>query len=142
MKKISYLLAISLSVFLTACDKDDDTPNPVVNFSATLNGAAETPPNASTATGSATGTYNTSTKTLSVTTTYSGITPTLGHIHKGAVGVKGDVVFPFTSLTSPIVFTTTLDAAQESDLMAGLYYVNLHTVAFGGGEIRGQLIKQ
>jgi hypothetical protein len=31
-------------------------------------------------------------------------------------------------------------AAQEADLMAGKYYVNLHTANFGGGEIRGQLL--
>ena len=145
MKKlISFLLPVSMFL-MSSCDKDDDTPpDPNVNFAATLTGAAETPANASAATGSSTGTYNTNTKILTVTTTYSGITPSAGHIHLGAVGVKGDVVFPFVApLTSPIVFTSTpLSADQESSLMSGLYYVNLHTAAFPGGEIRGQLIKQ
>jgi hypothetical protein len=35
-----------------------------------------------------------------------------------------------------------LNATQEADLMGNLMYVNLHTVAFPGGEIRGQLLKQ
>jgi hypothetical protein len=146
MKKISLLLGLGLSLFFASCDNDDDDdlPNPNVNFAATLNGASETPANASTATGSATGVYNSDTKILSVTTTYTGITPSAGHIHEGAVGVMGGVVFPFVApLTSPIVYTSApLDAGQETALMNGLYYVNLHTAAFPGGEIRGQLIKQ
>ncbi len=56
---------------------------------------------------------------------------------------KDSVPNGFTSLTSPITFTTpALTATQEADLMANQMYVNLHTVAFPGGEIRGQLIKQ
>ena len=32
-----------------------------------------------------------------------------------------------------------LDGAQETDLLAGNWYVNIHTAQFGGGEIRGQV---
>lgn len=143
MKKF-LLLALPISVMLLGACKKDTTPDPNVNFSATINGASEVPANASAATGSSTGVYNTNTKILTVTTTYSGITPVAGHIHKGAVGTSGGVIFPFTApLTAPIVFTSAaLDATQEADLMAGMYYVNLHSAAFPGGEIRGQLLKQ
>ena len=34
---------------------------------------------------------------------------------------------------------TTITPAQYGDLAAGLYYVNIHTARFPGGEIRGQL---
>jgi hypothetical protein len=34
-----------------------------------------------------------------------------------------------------------LTDAQAADLMAGRWYVNVHTAANGGGEIRGQVTK-
>jgi len=145
MKIIIRLLAgITLLSAISSCDNDDDTPpNPNVTFQATLTGAQEVPANASTATGSATLTFNTSTKIFTLSVTHTVAAPTNGHIHKGAVGVSGGVIFPFSSFTSPITYTSAaLDATQEADLNANLYYVNIHTAAFPAGEIRGQLIKQ
>jgi hypothetical protein len=143
MKKLSWLFIPVFMVAIFSCSKDDNNnPGPVTNFTATLNGANEEHPTGSAATGSAVGNYNSDTKELNLTITYTGLTPSAGHIHKGAVGVSGGVIFPFASVaTSPIVFIAVLDATQEADLMAGLYYVNLHTAAFPGGEIRGQLVK-
>ena len=113
-------------------------------FKATLSGASEVPPIQSTATGAALLTYNTGTKTFTVDVTYSGLTPSAGHIHKGAVGTSGSVVYAFPSpISSPIRYISiALTAEQEASLIGGLNYVNLHTGAFPGGEIRGQLIKQ
>jgi hypothetical protein len=84
---------------------------------------------------------------LSGTVTFSGITTatTVAHIHMGAVGVAGNPVFTLEAsgpFTSPINYTSpALTASQISDLMANLYYVNIHSTAFPNGEIRGQLIK-
>ena len=114
-------------------------------FKATISGASEVPvANQSTATGAALLTYNTDTKTFTVDVTYSGLTPTGGHIHKGAVGTSGSVVYGFPSpISNPIHYMSiALTAEQEANLIGGLNYVNLHTAAFPGGEIRGQLIKQ
>ena len=137
---------ITIALFVTgfaSCNKSDPAPNPNVTFLATLNGANEVPANASTATGTATLTFNTTTKIFTLSVTHNIAAPTNGHIHKGVVGVSGGVIFGFTSLTSPINYTSVaLDATQEADLNANLYYVNIHTAAFAGGEIRGQLIKQ
>ena len=149
MKNLITFSAISILFFagLVSCSKSDTdptpTPNPNVTFLATLNGTSEVPSNPSTATGTATLTFNTTTKIFTVTVTHNIATPTGGHIHKGAIGVSGPVVFPFSSLTSPITYTSVaLDATQEADLNANLYYANIHTAAYAGGEIRGQLIKQ
>jgi hypothetical protein len=145
MKITTRLLAVFTLLFaISSCDNDDDIPpNPNVTFKATLTGAQEVPANASTATGDATLTFNTATKIFTVTVTHTIASPTNGHIHKAAVGVSGGVIFPFSSFTSPISYTSAaLDATQEADLNAGLYYVNIHTAAFPNGEIRGQLIKQ
>jgi Cu/Zn superoxide dismutase len=143
MKLLVQFSTILFLVFsMVSCDKDDNT---IANstFKATLNGTSEVPSNASSATGTATLTYNPNTKVFTIGVTHNLAAATAGHIHKAAAGSNGDVVFPFTSITSPINFTSVpLSASQESDLNAGLMYVNLHTASFPGGEIRGQLIKQ
>ena len=129
-----------------SCSKSNDptpTPNPNISFLATLNGASEVPANPSAASGSATLTFNSTTKIFSIIVTYTGVTATAGHIHTGAVGLNGAVVFPFSGTTSPINYTSAaLDATQEANLMTNLDYVNIHSAAYPGGEIRGQLIKQ
>lgn len=145
MKSVFGFSAILFLFFIgVSCSNDDDDPIPnpvIVTFNAVLIGASEVPANPSTATGTATGSYNKTTKILNVKVTYSGIAPTMGHIHVGAVGVSGPVVLPFSNLMSPINYTSpALTAAQETDLLANNYYVNLHTEAYPGGEIRGQLI--
>ena len=43
--------------------------------------------------------------------------------------------------TSPATGSATLTDAQAADLMAGRWYVNIHTAANRGGEIRGQVEK-
>jgi hypothetical protein len=67
------------------------------------------------------------------------------HIHKGPAGVSGSVLFPIgpSPYSSPMAFTSpALSTGQEDSLMNNLYYVNIHSATFGGGEIRGQIIKQ
>jgi hypothetical protein len=92
--------------------------------------------------------------TLDVNVAYSGLSGpvTGGHIHSGAPGVSGPVVLPFAgSLASPILLTLTgasykaaegappTFAAFVEALKAGNSYVNLHTAACPGGELRGQI---
>jgi len=113
-------------------------------FRATLAGASEVPPTASAGTGAATATLDTATRKLDWDVTFSGLTgPAMAaHIHGPAnPGQNAGVLIPFGKgpFTSPIKGSTTLTAAQMADLEAGKYYVNIHTAANKGGEIRGQL---
>ena len=146
MKRLLSVLVISIALTgLISCDDDDDdVVDPNVVFKATMDGAQEAPnPVVTTESGTATLTFNTITKVFTINVQHTIASPTNGHIHKGAIGVGGGVIFPFATFTSPINYTSpALDAAQEADLMANLYYVNIHTAANPGGEIRGQLIKQ
>ena len=137
------LLGLVVIIFISCNKAAVDTGIHYEAFSATLNGASEVPANSSTAKGTATAIYNKNTGILTVNVTWTGMTASAAHIHKGAVGVSGAIIFPFTGVTSPINYTSTvLDAMQEADLLANLYYINIHSTAYPNGEIRGQLIKQ
>ena len=111
-------------------------------FKATLSGASEVPPTTSAGTGTATATLDTATNKLSWDVAYSGLTgPALAaHMHGPAdPGQNAGVAVPLKVTPSPITGSKVLTAAQAADLEAGKYYVNIHTTANKGGEIRGQL---
>jgi hypothetical protein len=141
------IVLVSLIALLSvSCDDDDDDDNQddsTVTFYATLSGANEVPPNASTGTGTATLTFNENTKVFNVVVTYTGVSATGAHIHLGDSGIAGGVAFGFPSVTSPINYTSPpLTAQQEADLFANRYYVNIHSAEYPDGEIRGQLMRQ
>jgi hypothetical protein len=118
----------------------------MVNLKAELKASNEVPPNSSKGTGEVTAAYDTASKKLSWKGTYSGLTgpATAAHFHAGEPGKNGGVVVPIfqgAMAKSPFEGSKTLTAAQASDLMAGKWYVNIHTAANKGGEIRGQVTK-
>jgi hypothetical protein len=135
-----------------------------VQFKADLGGAVQVPSNQTTATGTVTATYDSTTKRLSWKGSYSGLSgpPTAAHIHGPApAGTNARLVLWISdnigqcsqgacksthdstahTLPDPFEGTATLTEAQVADLIAGLYYVNIHTDAYPSGEIRGQLMK-
>ena len=116
-----------------------------VALKATLNAASQVPPNDSKGTGTAAITYDTASKKLSWKVTYAGLTgpATAGHFHGPAEpGKNAGIAVPFAKVdTSPIEGSATLTDAQAADLLAGKYYVNIHTKAHPAGEIRGQVTK-
>ena len=115
----------------------------VVNLKAAMNAGTEVPPNSSAGTGTLTATYDTASKKLSWKGSYSGLTgpATAAHFHTGEPGKNGGVALAITPNASPFEGSATLTDAQAADLLAGKWYVNVHTEANKGGEIRGQVTK-
>ena len=116
-----------------------------VKMKAELSGAQEVPPTTSQGKGNAEITFDTASKQLSWTVNYSGLSgpPTAAHFRGPAeAGKNAGVAVPIPNqATSPVTGSHTLTDAQASDLLAGRYYVNVHTAASPGGEIRGQVSK-
>jgi hypothetical protein len=112
---------------------------------AALDGKAEVPPNASAGKGTADIDYDAATKKLSWKVTYTGLSgpATAAHFHGPAEAGKnaGVAVAIPNATSSPAEGSATLTDAQAADLVAGKYYVNIHTAANPGGEIRGQVTK-
>lgn len=113
-----------------------------VTITGKLAASSEVPPNASAGVGTLDANLDKASSILKWTVTYSGLTGPVkaGHFHGPApAGQNAGVALGFSgSMDSPIQGTATLTAAQVADLLAGKWYVNLHTAANPGGEIRGQ----
>ena len=116
-------------------------------FNITIAGSQESPSNSSTGVGNLTGSYNDATNTLSFNVVFTGLTSptTAAHFHAPAApGTNAPVVvtfvgFPTSVTTGSYSNSYVLTATQETQLYSGLWYVNIHTTASPGGEIRGQL---
>ncbi|MGI0056627.1 MAG: CHRD domain-containing protein, partial [Nitrosarchaeum sp.] len=121
------------------------TGNPInnilCNILATINGANEVDPTPSTATGFATFSYNDATNELTYDISFGGLSSaeTGAHIHEGAVGLDGPIIFTLPA-ASPKTGTVTLSDSQETSLLSDELYVNIHSTNFPGGEIRGQIV--
>jgi hypothetical protein len=101
----------------------------------------------STATGTGQLTFNLVTGAVTGGVTTTGITATLAHIHSGIAGTNGPVIVNFVRSGSDAnrwdaETGGTLTADQVNALLAGQLYVNVHSAAFPGGEIRGQIRPQ
>ncbi len=115
-----------------------------LNLKADLKAASEVPPTDSKGTGSVTATFDTASKKLSWKGNVSGLTgpATAAHFHAGEVGKNGGVVVPIAGADKgSFEGTATLTDAQAAELTDGKWYVNVHTAANKGGEIRGQVTK-
>lgn len=112
------------------------------HFAAHLDGAHEVPPKQVGGTGELTATLDTASKKLTYTLTYSGLTgpASAAHFHgPAAPGKNAGVQVPIKPPESPAKGTVTLTSEQVSQLEHGQWYVNVHTKANPGGEIRGQV---
>ncbi|WP_025764282.1 CHRD domain-containing protein [Dyadobacter tibetensis] len=122
----------------------------VQNRDLPISPAQEVPAVSSSAEGMMDVVYNKTTKKLSFTLAFRGLSgnPTMAHIHgPAAAGTNGGVKVDLSSFLPSAgmgVFSHSLDVdgttLNEADLLAGKYYVNIHTAAHPSGEIRGQIV--
>lgn len=110
------------------------------DIKVTLAGDQEVPPVKSAGTGTGTIAIDAD-KSVSGSVTTTGIAGTAAHIHEAAMGTNGPVIIPLTKSgdTYTVPAGAKLTDAQFASFKAGNLYVNAHTAANPGGEIRAQL---
>ena len=106
----------------------------------TLSGAEEVPPVSTAARGSGSFTIGDD-GAVSGSVTTSGVQGTMAHIHMAAKGQNGGVIAPLTKSGDMYCAPAgaKLNDAQMAAFKAGNLYVNVHSAANKGGEVRGQL---
>jgi hypothetical protein len=129
-----------------------------IQLLASLTGAQVVPPVTTTAAGSGNVVVSPARDAISFSLTVSPLpvtTVVLAHIHEGAPGVNGGVIFnllpagaAFTGALSgtltaadflPVITVTTFAQAVDA-ILAGNAYFQVHTLASPGGELRGQIL--
>jgi hypothetical protein len=159
MRSVLYLAIAGLFALAVSAPAQAQT----MTLTANLSGGNEVPGVVTGSAGTATVTWNTATKagTYRVEVYNMPVGTTASHIHVGAAGVSGPVVINFTvpagGISNDFGLSGTfacsdvvVRAAQginscedfEQALSLGNTYVNVHSTANPGGEVRGQLIRQ
>lgn len=126
-----------VAIFVAAC--------PGVSWSqevkVVLSGSQEVPPVTTSASGGGTITVGAD-KSVSGSVTTTGVVGIAAHIHQAAAGQNGPVIVPLAK-TGDNVWSVPAGAKltddQNAAFKAGNLYVNVHSAANKGGEIRGQL---
>jgi hypothetical protein len=116
-------------------------------FKVPLTGAQQVPPVQTTATGTADLTYDPTTRMLTWSVKSNGLSgpATMAHFHGPAAEGKNAPPLIWLSekgapVPDPIKGSATLTPEQAQQFMAGEWYINVHTQANQGGEIRGQVM--
>jgi hypothetical protein len=150
MTKMTLLASLLLAtVFMfSSCSKEDDSG---ISLTYSLSGSAtasQTGNSGNTSSGSSnfTGTYDATTKVMTYTTTWTNLSgaPTSGGLFLGAVGQAGTSIYVWSlgsglSTSGSFSASSTLNAEQEAQLLAGNAFYLLSTAAYASGEVRGQI---
>lgn len=143
------MVVLVASTAWLGCDKDDDDDNGArYTISGNGSGNQQVPPVTTSGTVTVTGTYLAKEKQLNYSITFTGLTSNAVNMHfhgPADPGTNADVLVPITgfpqatsgNFSGTASLTTT--AAQESALLAGKMYLNIHTVNFPNGEVRAQI---
>ncbi len=149
---IALILAIVTAAFV-GCVGGGGPRGAPITLNAILSGSQEVPPVSTTASGTATITISADRRQITVELTASGLeNVTAAHIHAGPVGQNGPIIFTLYRQAEgpfPATLRKTLTAVDSgaslsfagavNALLSGNTYLNVHTQAHPGGEIRGQI---
>lgn len=124
-------------------------------FYVSMSGSGEVPPNDESGFGEALVILNDNLDTITVSSYFDGLTgpATASHIHVGPADGTGPVVLPFVGFPNDVAGHYEADLTADdispsggysfddlvNNLFAGNTYMNIHTQAHPGGEIRGQI---
>ena len=137
-------LLVTLCVFFLPVTAQATTINLTANLDcAQANAGVGTCGAGGTGTGLATITLDDVTNALAWNITWSGLsgTETLMHFHGPALpNQNAGVQIGVGVAGPPVIGNAIINDLQEADLLAGLWYLNLHTDLFPAGEIRGQVV--
>jgi LPXTG-motif cell wall-anchored protein len=115
-----------------------------VSIDVTAVGAQENPPVSGEGYAIGHFTFDDATRVLTYAVTVNGLSSglvTAAHIHRGATGVNGPIVYPLSTVGfTQVAGSITLTPEDVADLTAGRFYLNVHSVANPGGFARGQII--
>jgi CHRD domain len=134
--------ALALSGCETMSGAWDSTKGFFTGDSVKLSGSEEVPPVTTKASGSGTITVKDD-KTVSGSVKTEGVVGTMAHIHMGKAGANGPVIITLTKSSDGNTWSVPAgakltDAQYEAYKASGLY-VNVHSAANKGGEVRGQI---
>jgi len=151
-------LLLALAVTFTSCERDNEKKKTVeyIKTGIPMTGAQENnPANVSTALGALDVWYSKNNKVLNYKVTWNGLTDTIIGIHIHglapvgynagiiqnilALNSKNEALYPYRGGSFTGTFNVDGVVVKEENLLNGLYYLNIHTKTYPGGEIRGQI---
>ena len=151
IRKKTFLPTVLAGVLLftaVSCDKDDDDKplSNKYNVTGSASGAQEVPVVASNGTATLVSTYDADANTLAYTITWADLNDNVNNMHFHGPAdptISAGVAIAITGWTATkagtISSTATLTETQETELLGGKWYYNIHTPFKTSGEIRGNL---
>jgi uncharacterized repeat protein (TIGR02543 family) len=111
-----------------------------VTFNVVLEGAQENPLSFSTTTGSGTVQVNTASKTITYSLSYGTLQGMPGSVlFQGPAFRRNSGVVKYNATASPNFGSFSYSPADEADILAGRWYINIYSSAYASGELRGQI---
>lgn len=144
MKKCFKLLTSLTAILFLSISLANTANAALIKFSATIDGpqASAGAGTGSLATGIGMAWLDDVTLDFSWDVSWTGLlNVSAAHFHgPAAFGINAGVQIPTNIALNPSIGNAVLTAQQATDLMDGLWYINIHTATFPGGEIRGQVL--